>query len=230
MPGKTKLSPLYVAARAAALQAGTTTPDPLGAAVAAAITKDLQVNAPDGKTPALLVPQLSTTPADPAAAPAAPAATPAPAADATKAEMDALKAENTRLAEANATLAASETSLQAQVSVLQAQAGALNDKLLSSGVTLAGKQAELQTLQQGLEPMRAIVAASASQMNIALGHGEMNVKGLSDAQLLAEHVRLAAEFEANFKAGGVAAITTTAEPTDKPNPAKAARIIAARIG
>lgn len=79
--------------------------------------------------------------------------------------------------------------------------------------------------------MRAIAEASVSQLKIALGGTAGAPKELADDALLAEHASLRAQFESKFKAGGVAAVSSSAAPDKESvvdDPVRQARIAATR--
>lgn len=97
-------------------------------------------------------------------------------------------------------LEASVSTLTSKVALAESAANDLNGKLTASN-EIAGKQA-------------GIVKASISTMSVALGGSADLAASLTGPELLAEHERLATQFQAKFPAGGVAAVhaVTRQEP------------------
>lgn len=122
------------------------------------------------------------------------------------------------------------TAAVAQVAVLEKQVEALNDKLLAAGVEAARAKGELEKAQASRTSLRAIANSVVDHLNIALGRAGGTAEKLSDEQLVADHDRLSAEFDANFKAGGVAVPSSTkGAAVSAADPKKAARVQAARL-
>jgi hypothetical protein len=83
--------------------------------------------------------------------------------------------------------------------------------------------------------MRAIVVASVNRLKVALGQTPGGVEAMDDKALLSEHETLRSAFEAKFKVGGVAAVSTD-DASDKgaraaavEDPLRKARIAATRL-
>lgn len=100
-----------------------------------------------------------------------------------------------------ATLTEAVTAAQAKVTLAEEAAASLTGKLTASA-ELAGKQAE-------------IVKTSLSTMSVALGGTADLGASLTGTELLAEHDRLATQFQAKFPAGGVAAVAAVVKKDQK---------------
>ena len=118
--------------------------------------------------------------------------------------------------------------LQAKVELLTAQAAEANKALLAEQVKSAGLAAKLEQAAEGHAGLRAIAASAVQHLNIALGRSGGTMANASDEQIVADHARLSEEFDANFKAGGVAVTSAKAEAAQV-DPAKAGRLKAARL-
>lgn len=195
-----KLTPLYAAARQMALQAGKTQ-----ASAGAGDETD------EAKAAAL--------------AAAATAVVEVEAAETEAAETKPNTEVDPRLAE----LEAVNGDLKAQVKVLTQQASELNAQLVAQKVEAAGVADKLKAAGKHREALHAIAAAAVDHLNIALGRSGGQASQLSDEQVVAEHARLSAEFDASFKAGGVAVVSAKGEGAEKPDPLKSARRNAARL-
>lgn len=195
-----KLTPLYAAARQMALQAGK--------AQASAGAGD---ETDEAKAAAL--------------AAAAAAVVEAEAAETEAAETKPSTEADPRLAE----LEAVNGDLKAQAKVLTQQASELNAQLVAQKVEAAGVADKLKAAGKHREALHAIAAAAVDHLNIALGRSGGQASQLSDEQVVAEHARLSAEFDASFKAGGVAVVSAKGEGAEKPDPLKSARRNAARL-
>lgn len=158
--------------------------------------------------------------------------------EAKAAETDEAKAAETEAAETKpsteadprlAELEAVNGDLKAQVKVLTQQASELNAQLVAQKVEAAGVADKLKAAGKHREALHAIAAAAVDHLNIALGRSGGQASQLSDEQVVAEHARLSAEFDASFKAGGVAVVSAKGEGAEKPDPLKSARRNAARL-
>ena len=118
--------------------------------------------------------------------------------------------------------------LQAKVELLTAQAAEANKALLAEQVKSAGLAARMEQAAEGHAGLRAIAASAVQHLNIALGRAGGTMANASDEQIVADHARLSEEFDANFKAGGVAVTSAKAEAAQV-DPAKASRLKAARL-
>ena len=104
--------------------------------------------------------------------------------------------------------------LTATVQLLNGQLAAKDDALIQAGVKLAKLEENLAETKALHDPMLALVAASTSNLMVALGGTAMTFEGMSAAAVLKEHDRLSVMFKEKFKVGGVAAVTgdAAAEP------------------
>lgn len=127
-------------------------------------------------------------PAAPAAV--APEATPAPAASAEQTPAPA------------ASSADVVTFLQGQLATAQAQN-------LELSVQVRALTAAAETSAGVMASMRSLVVASVDRLQVAMGQSAGASAGLDDASLLAMHASLRSSFETKFKAGGVAAVSSS---------------------
>lgn len=78
---------------------------------------------------------------------------------------------------------------------------------------------------------RNLVQASLDRLKVAMGGSPGVAEGMTDSQLLAEHATLRAQFETKFKAGGVAAVTSSGsseKSVEQEDPNRLRRIQATR--
>lgn len=165
--------------------------------------------------------------ADAAAAEAAEAAAAAAVSETDEGETPGLEAQ-AETPEQPAGEQAEVVRLQAKVELLTAQAAEANKALLAEQVKSAGLAAKLEQAAEGHAGLRAIAASAVQHLNIALGRSGGTMANASDEQIVADHARLSEEFDANFKAGGVAVTSAKAEAAQV-DPAKAGRLKAARL-
>lgn len=99
------------------------------------------------------------------------------------------------------------TQLTGMLERANAQVAELNQRLATAESTVKGAMALI-------DPLKAIVAKSVSNMRVAM-NGTPLAAELSASQLLAEHEALAVEFEKKFPAGGLAAVNPAAEQKTK---------------
>ncbi len=152
--------------------------------------------------------------ADPTPAPVAPVITPEPTPITAQAQTPTVTAD------------AVVTLLQGQLATAQAQVVALSVDLQTVKATATADATQS-------EAMRPIVRAAVSNLRVALGGTAAGVDAMSDATLLAEHANLAAQFNKKFKAGGVAAVSSSASKESQVvelDPLRKARLAAVRIG
>lgn len=118
----------------------------------------------------------------------------------------------------------------ATVDVLRADRADLQTKLAEALAKVERLQGDISSAASASKGLRAIADQGLSYLRVALNLSHGAEASLTDEQLLAEHSRLQTQFDASFKAGGVAAVTTTATAeVASENPAHAARMRAARI-
>lgn len=119
--------------------------------------------------------------------------------------------------------------LRAQVALLKQQNADMSASLVDSQVQLRQLQTKLEAGEAARTGLRKIADMAIDHLNIALGRPSGTASTLSDEQAVAEHARLAQDFDANFKAGGVAAVSSRKVEPAQADPFKAARIKAARL-
>ena len=204
-----KINPLLAAAREAAVKAAA---DKQAAADAANKSADTPPDAAGGATKLLS----DVANADPAS-PAAPNATVTVTADTQQAQA------------ALETAAAELTTLRAQNSVLKEQLEQAQAKLLDAQVNLTRAQEQAGKDAESVKGLRAIAGASLDHLTIALGGSAGASSGLSDAQIVAQHMAASEKFDANFKAGGIAALSSKKPEPERADPMRAARLKAARL-
>lgn len=123
----------------------------------------------------------------------APEATPAPAASAEQTPAPAAPA---------ASSADVVAFLQGQLATAQAQNLELN-------VQVRALSAAAEASAGVMASMRSLVVASVDRLQVAMGQSAGASAGLDDASLLAMHASLRSSFETKFKAGGVAAVSSS---------------------
>lgn len=123
----------------------------------------------------------------------APEATPAPAASAEQTPAPAAPA---------APSADVVTFLQGQLATAQAQN-------LELSVQVRALSAAAEASAGVMASMRSLVVASVDRLQVAMGQSAGASAGLDDASLLAMHASLRSSFETKFKAGGVAAVSSS---------------------
>jgi len=99
-------------------------------------------------------------------------------------------------------------------------------------VQLRDAKAAAESMTATHAAMRSIAAASVDRLKVALGGTPGGADALSDTALLAEHATLRTQFESKFKAGGVAAVSSTAQPDAKSevaDPVRQARLASTRF-
>lgn len=121
----------------------------------------------------------------------------------------------------------------AVVTLLQTQLAAAQASVVSLSVELHTVKASVDAVKATSEAMRPVVRAAVSTMRVALGGNATGVDALADEQLMAEYANLAPQFSSKFKAGGVAAVSSSAEADNKGqgdvvDPLRQARLAATR--
>lgn len=107
--------------------------------------------------------------------------------------------------------AQSDTALAGQVELLQGQLAAAQDQVVDLKLKVRELEKAAEVAAESTKGMRAVVAQSVNYLQVALNQAAADVSGLADTMLLAEHSRLQAQFDANYKAGGVAAVSASAD-------------------
>jgi signal peptide peptidase SppA len=119
-------------------------------------------------------------------------------------------------AEANVTAVAGEL---AQISELTAQVADLQAQLSASTAALATANTDIAAQTETVKGLAAITLNSMKAMGVPLGMQASTLDSLEFSALAAEHARIAGQFQAKFKAGGVAApaavVATEATPVTK---------------
>lgn len=129
---------------------------------------------------------------------------------AAKAEADTAAA-----ALASATNKPAEKAEPTLVAYLQSQLSAAQASVVELNVQLVSAKATLEAAQGSNAAMRPLVVASVDRLQIALGQAPGGADKLADAELLGKHATLRDQFEAKFKAGGVAAVSATDDKSVK---------------
>ncbi len=131
---------------------------------------------------------------------------------------------------AESTVVVEDDKTAATVQLLNSQLLAKDALILEAGIKTAKLQEQLVDAQATATPLLEIAAKSISNMMIALGGSAFVPGEMSAVAVLAEHTRVSAQFQAKFKAGGVAAVTgDAAETKTQVDPRHLARVNAARF-
>jgi signal peptide peptidase SppA len=111
-----------------------------------------------------------------------------------------------------------------------AEAQAANTDLT---IQLRDAKAGAEQMTASHNALRQIAEASVDRLKVALGGVSGGVQALSDESLLAEHATLRAQFESKFKAGGVAAVSSSGssdkESVVELDPVRQARLASTRF-
>ena len=97
----------------------------------------------------------------------------------------------------------------AVVTLLQTQLATAQSDLVAAKVELAGLQTFKTTFEASSKPLMEIVAKATNNMTVALKGSASDLSALSATELLARHAEVAATFQKQFKAGGVASTDAT---------------------
>ena len=153
-------------------------------------------------------------------------------AEAEKATADAAAAKASAEAAAAAATEAAKPANAEVVALLQSQLAAAQGQVVQLNVDLQGVKTASEATIKSADVMRPIVRAAVGNLRIALGNSAAGVEALTDENLIAEHANLAAQFDKKFKAGGVAAVTLSADaekaPEGSEDPIRKARLNATR--
>lgn len=163
-------------------------------------------------------------------------ATPPVQAPAEKTEVTAGAEQTTTKESADGTAAAPAPAVEpTALQVVQAQLVESQAKVTELTVELRDTNAKIKSMEGSHASMRAIVVASVNRLKVALGQTPGGVEAMDDKALLSEHETLRSAFEAKFKVGGVAAVSTD-DASDKgaraaavEDPLRKARIAATRL-
>lgn len=113
------------------------------------------------------------------------------------------------------------------VALLQSQLKDKDTTIIEANVKLSAMTAQISDMQAAFDGLREIAVKSVGNLQIALGGSAVDMSGFSAMQVLAEHKRLAEQFQSKFKAGGVAAVD--AAQVKAPNDVKVDSVTKARI-
>ena len=117
------------------------------------------------------------------------------------------------------------------VTFLQTELAKAQAQIVDLSVNLKAAESKAETATAAAAGFKAIAQASVDRMKVALSMPS-GVAASSDEALLAEHAALRGKFEANFKPGGVAAVSVVAPQEGagtQPDLARQARIQATRL-
>lgn len=146
------------------------------------------------------------------------------------AETEAATAAAALVATAAATPATGTQSAEV-ISYLQTQVKDKDAAILTAAVETSTLKAKLADFEASVGGLVEIAAKSTSNMQIALGGSAFDSKGVTAVEVLAAHQKASTQFQAKFKAGGVAAVDAAAAPKDESNaaldPMRQARLAAA---
>lgn len=104
------------------------------------------------------------------------------------------------------------------VAYLQSQLAEANAKVLDMTIELRDSKAASAAMQNTHSAFRALAVASLDRLKVAMGGSPASAEGMSDEAILAEHSNLRAQFESKFKAGGVAAVSSSGSAEKKAEP------------
>ena len=93
------------------------------------------------------------------------------------------------------------------IAMLQGQLKEANASLMQANVDLSKLTAQLDSIKASHDGLVAIAAKSVTNMRVALNLATVDASAMTAESLLAEHLGLTAQFQASFKAGGVAAVS-----------------------
>ena len=117
------------------------------------------------------------------------------------------------------------------VTFLQTELAKAQAQIVDLSVNLKAAESKAETATAAAAGFKAIAQASVDRMKVALSMTG-GIAASSDEALLAEHAALRSKFEANFKPGGVAAVSAAAPQEGagtQPDLARQARIQATRL-
>ena len=95
------------------------------------------------------------------------------------------------------------------VAFLQGQLATAQAQNLELNVQVRALAAAAEASAGVMASMRSLVVASVDRLQVAMGQSAGASAGLDDASLLAMHASLRSSFETKFKAGGVAAVSSS---------------------
>lgn len=95
------------------------------------------------------------------------------------------------------------------VALLQSQLEAANAQVVDLKVELKGMKEKSADMEASFAGLLEIARTSCNRMQVALGGTALNLEALSAAAVLEQHKVLSEQFQAKFKAGGIAAVDAT---------------------
>lgn len=105
--------------------------------------------------------------------------------------------------------------------------------LLDATVQVRDMKAASESMAASHNALRQIAVASVDRLKVALAQPAGGADALADDTLLAEHASLRAQFESKFKAGGVAAVSSSGSSDEKSleavDPVRQARLASTRF-
>lgn len=150
-----------------------------------------------------------------------------------KVEQSAAEAttEQPEVAASQSAIVAELATLTTTVQLLNSQAAAKDEALLQSNIKVARLEEQVAEMSAAHAGLLDIAAKSISNMNVAMNGAMFKADGLQATAVLAEHARVSEQFQSKFKAGGVAAVSSSNTSVKQPqaSPRHLARVNAARF-
>lgn len=152
-----------------------------------------------------------------------------PAAVVEPAGVDAVVETTAAAAAQGSVVSAQVDTLTATVQLLKEQVASRDEALLQANVKIARLEEAGASAAATQAPLMAVVAASVANLQVALGGTASDMSAATAEALVAEHARLAEQFNSKFKAGGVAAVSADQASKVKPqvSPRHRAQVAAA---
>lgn len=150
-----------------------------------------------------------------------------------KVEQSAAEAttEQPEVAASQSAIVAELATLTTTVQLLNSQAATKDEALLQSNIKVARLEEQVAEMSAAHAGLLDIAAKSISNMNVAMNGAMFKADGLQATAVLAEHARVSEQFQSKFKAGGVAAVSSSNTSVKQPqvSPRHLARVNAARF-
>lgn len=133
--------------------------------------------------------------------------------------------------ESQSAIVAELATLTTTVQLLNSQAATKDEALLQSNIKVARLEEQVAEMSAAHAGLLDIAAKSISNMNVAMNGAMFKADGLQATAVLAEHARVSEQFQSKFKAGGVAAVSSSDASVKQPqaSPRHLARVNAARF-
>lgn len=118
----------------------------------------------------------------------------------------------------------------ATVQLLSAQLKDKETALLEAGIKIAKLEEQLAEAHATHTPLLEIAGKSLDNMRVALNGQALSIEGMSAAAVVAEHARMTKQFQSKYPVGGVAAVSSENQTSERPqvDPRHLARVNAAR--